>query len=134
VTTEHRKAPRRTVVSVNKVGKWGSLTYEHTLNCGHIEVRKRKSSTDKLACAGCYRASQFQREMGFLNRTSPPAIDDDGDNTIEFRINEIRASIAARFNVPLEAVDIASSISAGGLVVQYATVFLSGSDVARISE
>jgi len=72
--------------------------------------------------------------MGFLNRTSPPAIDDDGDNTIEFRINEIRASIAARFNVPLEAVDIASSISAGGLVVQYATVFLSGSDVARISE
>lgn len=134
MTTEHRKAPRRKVVSVKKAGEWGSLVYEHTLNCGHIEIRKRKSPTNVLACAGCYRAGEFQKEMGFLNRTSVQPIDEEDDVTIESRINEIRASIASRFNVPLEAVDIASSISSGGLVVQYATVFLSSSDVARISK
>lgn len=52
----------------------------------------------------------------------------------ESRINDIRASIAARFNVSLESVDVISTIENHELKIQYATVFLSSVDVGRITK
>lgn len=134
MTTEHRKAPRRKIVSVKRVGKWGEYSHEHTLSCGHIESRARKASTNTLACAWCYRASKMQIELSALGKNNQQPLDEDDDQTVESRINEIRASIASRFSVPLEAVDIVSSIATGEVVVSYATVFLSQSDIRRISQ
>jgi len=134
VTTEHRKAPRRKIVSAKRVGRWGYYKHEHTLSCGHIETRQRKASTKTLACAWCYRANQMQVELSGLKKNLQTSVDIDDDQTVESRINEIRASIASRFSVSLEAVDIVSSIATGEVVVSYATVFLSQSDIRRISQ
>lgn len=76
----------------------------------------------------------MQIELSALGKNNQQPLDEDDDQTVESRINEIRASIASRFSVPLEAVDIVSSIATGEVVVSYATVFLSQSDIRRISQ
>jgi len=134
VTTEHRKAPRRKIVSVKRTGRWGQYQHEHRLSCGHVELRPRKASTPTLACAWCYRAARMQIELSSLGKNEQQQLDEGDDPTVESRISQIRASIAARFSVPLEAVDIVSSIATGEVVVSYATVFLSQNDIRRISE
>jgi hypothetical protein len=52
----------------------------------------------------------------------------------ESNINSIRASIAAKFNVSLESVDVISTFENQELKIQYATVFLSSLDVGRITK
>jgi len=76
----------------------------------------------------------MQIELSSLGKNEQQSLDEDDDQTVESRINEIRASIASRFSVPLEAVDIVSSIATGEVVVSYATVFLSQGDIRRISQ
>jgi len=76
----------------------------------------------------------MQVELSGLKKNLQTSVDIDDDQTVESRINEIRASIASRFSVSLEAVDIVSSIATGEVVVSYATVFLSQSDIRRISQ
>ena len=76
----------------------------------------------------------MQAELSGLKKNPQTSVDIEDDQTVESHINEIRASIASRFSVPLEAVDIVSSIATGEVVVSYATVFLSQSDIRRISQ
>jgi len=76
----------------------------------------------------------MQIELSSLGKNEQQQLDEGDDPTVESRISQIRASIAARFSVPLEAVDIVSSIATGEVVVSYATVFLSQNDIRRISE
>jgi hypothetical protein len=59
---------------------------------------------------------------------------DDETSSGESLINDIRASIASRFNVSLDSVDVISTIENNELKIQYATVFLSSSDVGRITK
>ena len=65
---------------------------------------------------------------------SSSAYIDDETSSDESLINEIRASIASRFNVSLDSVDVISTIENNELKIQYATVFLSSSDVGRITK
>ncbi len=132
MTTEHRKAPRKKVISIKKIGEWGDISYEHLLSCGHVEVRPRKASTKALACAWCFKSVNMGRELLQLGHSSSPYEEDSPSD--EFRINSIRASVAARFNVSLDSVDIISTVESGELKIQYATVFLSSLDVARITK
>jgi hypothetical protein len=46
----------------------------------------------------------------------------------------MKAAIASRFKIPLEAIDIVATDISGNLVVKHALVFLSSSDVARITK
>ena len=133
MTTEHRKAPRKKVISVNRVGEWGNVSYEHLLSCGHVETRPRKASTDSLACAWCFKSKNLGKELLQLGSSTSAYMDDD-ESSGESMINDIRASIAARFNVSLEAVDVVSSIENYELKIKYATVFLSSIDVGRITK
>jgi hypothetical protein len=112
MTTERRKAPRRAIVSIEKIGAWGQLTYQHKLSCGHIDVRKRKASSSDIACMWCLRAKEKQ---------------------VETRIEKTRAAIASRIGVPMEAVDVASEDINGQLVIRSAVVYLSSRDVIRIA-
>ena len=134
MTTEHRKAPRRDVVEVRRVGGWGSVRYHHILSCGHTETRPRASSSPKLACVKCLREQAVVSEMKSI---APPArisdITDDEMATAETEINLARATIAARFGLDINAVDLVTYDDGGILRVRYATVFLTERDVRRIS-
>ncbi len=132
MTTEHRKSPRKKVISVKKVGAWGDVSYEHLLSCGHVETRPRKASTKALACAWCFKSVNMGKQM--LQLGSGTSYIEEDSSSEEFRINSIKASIAAKFNVSLDSVDVVSAFENQELKIQYATVFLSSLDVGRITK
>jgi hypothetical protein len=132
VTTEHRKSPRKKVISVKKVGAWGNVSYEHLLSCGHVETRPRKASTKALACAWCFKSVNMGKQM--LQLGSATSYMEEDSSSEEFRINSIKASIAAKFNVSLDSVDVVSAFENQELKIQYATVFLSSLDVGKITK
>jgi hypothetical protein len=136
VTTEHRKAPRRDVVEVSREGAWGKVKYRHLLSCGHTEVRARVASTPKLACAWCLRATEKEQEMRALVAAPvQPYMDIDQKLAKEeIDISKIRATISSRFQIPLEAIDIVANDVNGQLVIKHALIFLSSSDVDRLSK
>ena len=51
----------------------------------------------------------------------------------EIDISRMKAAIASKFQIPLEAIDIVASDINGNLIVKNALVFLSSADVARLS-
>jgi hypothetical protein len=133
VTTEHRKAPRRKVLDISRVGAWGDIQYLHKLECGHTEARPRATRSPKLACAWCLRAEAKDAEL----RALAPAVDDtivDVDaNQEEVVARETQALIAARFGIPNDAVSLSMEFRAGRLVVTHAVVFLEAGDVRRLA-
>jgi hypothetical protein len=136
VTTEHRKAPRQDVVQITREGAWGKVEYRHLLSCGHTETRARAASTPKLACAWCLRAVKKDGEMKALTAGAVPTDIDDNVKFVEeeIDISKMKAAIASKFKIPLEAIDIVATDISGNLVVKHALVFLSSSDVARITK
>jgi len=67
----------------------------------------------------------------------PPArlqvASDDEIATAETEFSLMRATIATRFGVPAESVDLVTTDDTGILRVRYATVFLTEKDVNRIT-
>lgn len=51
----------------------------------------------------------------------------------EIDISRTKAIIATRFQIPIEAIDVVATDVNGNLVIQHALLFLSASDVARLS-
>ena len=133
MTTDHRKAPRRNIVSVTKAGSWGNVTYRHELSCGHVEVRKRAAPTKDIACAWCFRARQRDAEMKSLVR-GPFILSDEPDlSSQEMHIDKKRAALSSRFGVPLDAVDVMSEDINGELVIKNAVIYLSALDVEKLT-
>ena len=133
-STEHRRAPRRSVVEVRKVGSWGNIVYHHILACGHIEKRPRNESQKKLACIWCLRAEQKTLEMASL--ATVPArsfVSDEDFATREAFIMDAQATIASKLGVATDAVDVVTQDVNGVLEIKYATVFLTANDVHRIA-
>lgn len=134
MTTEHRKAPRKEVVDIRRVGGWGSVVYHHVLSCGHIEKRPRVSKAPKLACVFCLRAEQVVQTMSSLKTpTKSEFLDDEEFASFETKIQMIKASLASQMNIPIDAVDVAIADDAGILRVRYATIFLTEKDVRKIT-
>jgi hypothetical protein len=134
-STEHRRAPRRDVVEIRRMGGWGSVEYQHVLSCGHIENRARASSAPKLACVWCLRAETKEIEMAELSK-SPTIVDDLSDGeiaSIETEIRLTQASIASFMGIDTDAVDVVVKDIGGNLKINYAQVFLSAKDVRRIA-
>lgn len=134
MTTERRRAPRRSITKIERSGSWGNVVYRHFLSCGHIEERKRASSTPELACTWCPKAEKKEQELKALIRPSLLSGYEPNLADQEIRIEKARASIAQRFEIPLDAVDIASEDVSGELIIRSATIYLSARDVMRISE
>ena len=136
MTTEHRKAPRRDVVEISREGAWGKVKYKHLLSCGHTEVRPRAAKTPTLACAWCVRAESKGLEIKALGAGQILFDDSDINQKLaneEIDISRTKAIIATRFQIPIEAIDVVVSDVNGNLVIQHALLFLSASDVARLS-
>ena len=132
-STEHRKAPRRLIKEVRKVGGWGDVKYHHYLECGHIEVRPRASTAPKIACVWCLRSEQKENEMKLLASATPNTYTLDDFATSEYHINSARAAIASKFGVTQDMVDVVVTSTGGEVQIVSATVFLSSSDVRRIT-
>lgn len=134
-STEHRRAPRRDIVEIRRMGGWGSVEYQHVLSCGHIENRARASTAPKLACVWCLRAEAKVIEMAELSKP-PTIIEDLSDSeiaTIETEIRLTQASIASFMGVDVDAVDIIVKDVGGNLKINHAQVYLSYKDVRRIA-
>lgn len=134
MTTEHRKAPRRKVTEIRRVGGWGQVSYHHVLSRGHIEKRARASKAPKLACVFCLRAEQVVQTMSALNTpTKSEELDDEKYASFETTVQMAKASLASQMNIPIDSVDVAIADEAGILRIRYATIFLSERDVRRLT-
>lgn len=136
MSTEHRRAPRKKIVEVSREGAWGKVKYKHSLECGHTETRNRVSSTPSLACVWCLRVAEQTKEINALSRgVRSPYVDTSASMAQgEITISKTRAALSAKFGVPLDAVDIASIDVAGNLQINYAIIFLSPGDVAKLTQ
>jgi len=133
MTTDHRKAPRKKILSVTKTGSWGNITYRHELSCGHVETRKRAATTEDIACAWCFRARQKNVEMKALIR-GPFILTDEPDLSLEeMRLDKTRAALSSRFGIPLDAVDVIAEDINGKLIIKNAVIYLSAFDVEKLT-
>jgi hypothetical protein len=125
-----KAAPRRMIVEVDKRGDWGEVRYHHRLTCGHIEVRKRKAPSVVIACSGCLVAAEFAESPLTVQRPvrkTPSPVDDLA--TTESELARVRAGLASRFGVDLDAVSVAAS----GASVGHAMVFLESEAAYRLA-
>lgn len=124
------------MVEISREGAWGRVKYKHLLSCGHTEIRPRAATTPKLACAWCLKAEAKNQEMKALGAgVQTIQIDDINEKLAaeEIDISRTKAIIATRFQIPIEAIDVVATDVNGNLVIQHALLFLSASDVARLS-
>lgn len=134
MTTERRRAPRRMVVSIDRVGRWGQVTYQHKLSCGHVESRPRAAQSQMLACAWCLRSEVVDAELKALTQPKKPQHIKEEQSIVdlEMSVEKLRAGIASKFSIPVDAVDISVQDISGEMVVTSAIVFLSAIDVDRL--
>lgn len=67
-----RTSPRKRIVESRKEGTWGDVEWVHVLECGHIDVRKRKARGEFLACDLCAKAQNFKsRTRALLDPDEP---------------------------------------------------------------
>ena len=84
---ERRQAPKQKILSINRVGAWGKVRYEHKLDCGHSEILPRASSAKRIACTWCVKAQEKEEELRQLvspQKNSSQILDMD-----EFRLDVI---------------------------------------------
>jgi len=130
VTTEHRKAPRRKVISIQRVGAWGHVAYEHSLECGHTERRPRAASSETLACAWCLRSQAKEIEIRALAVPAKSLEFDQNNNEIE--IARIKAKLSYALGVALEQVEVSVIDKFGEQKISGAVVFFSEGDVRKL--
>ena len=134
MTSERRRAPKRLVVGIERTGRWGQVTYRHELSCGHIESRPRAATSQTLACAWCLRSEEVDAEMKALTQPQKPQHIKEEQSIVdlEMSVEKLRAGIASKFSVPVDAVDISVQDISGEMVITSAIVFLSAIDVDRL--
>jgi hypothetical protein len=121
-----RNAPRRDVITITKMGRYGHVVWAHQLICGHTLVRKRKSPTGIVGCVKCIDAEEFEElsEALALPQESPI---DDGLSDAEAKAMKYKAILAGRFSIPSEQIDVGVRTGPDGMMrVDSATVFLTG--------
>lgn len=134
-----KRAPQQRILEIIKAGEWSKVQYLHKLECGHIEVRKRAASTDRIACLGCVRAGEAQNILTELVRptiVSPP-IEDTWTDSIaediahtEQEIGFLRAGIASYLGISSEAIDVVMEQTDDGIELSYVVIFIDA-DTAR---
>lgn len=134
MTTERRQAPRRKIKLIEKIGSWGGYQYVHHLVCGHTETRKRQAPSNEIACVQCLKEENKKQELRALSRISPIAYGEEFSFVDEeIKIEKTRAALASRFGVPHDAVDVVSEYISGKLIIKSATIYLSASDVDKLT-
>lgn len=138
-----KKAPRREVVSIEREGAWGRVEYLHLLDCGHTEKRKRASQSKFLSCAWCVIAEQTDSEMkslltankGLSNfQADDDLVDEFGSSlaVTERMIGQLRAEVSAKYEVPVDAVDVVISDEGGQPELSYAIIFIPATELSHL--
>ena len=134
MTTEHRKAPRRRIEEIERVGNWGAVKYHHLLECGHTEIRARASRAPMLGCAWCLGMEAKASEMEALAIQYREPLDyDERLSHNEIQVARLQGSLAKALGVPTEAVDLVVTEKGGDLTVESAVVYLSPRDIDRMT-
>lgn len=122
-------APKLSVIHVDRVGGWGSVSYHHILECKHIEIRKRCAKiAEKIACSKCQDILGKRASLAETALTSQAFQSDDeiaADMTVEARL---RANISSLLGIPVDAIDITSQPN------RRITIFVSQAEVTRLSQ
>ena len=135
-----KSAPQKKIVSIDKQGEWGDVSYYHKLECGHIEVRKRASTAPKIACTWCVVGEEKGKELRALTLVQPPTLEevwDFYDTTIneEVDIAQLRAGLASAIGCPQDSVEVVAEVTENNLLkVMYVNVFLDLETAKRIAK
>jgi len=125
-----KSAPQKIIVSIDRKGGWGDVSYHHKLECGHIEVRKRASTAPQIACTWCVIGEEKGKELRALTIVQPPTIEevwDFYDESVNEEVNvaELRAGIASAIGCPQDSVEVISEINENNVLrVNYVRIFL----------
>lgn len=92
-----RTAPHRAVVQVWKSGEYGKVGWNHELECGHIEVRKRKAPADLMACLQCESGGPAQ---------PPPGVEIDPVIEMSTTESRLKTLLAQRLGCGTDEVDV----------------------------
>jgi hypothetical protein len=130
MSTEHRRAPRKRITETRRVGSWGSVFYEHVLECGHIEKRPRLHAVKSLACVSCLRNQK--KEIEILSLGAPTREVEPYAEQSEIEIARVKAKLAHYLNVSLEQVEVSVVDKFGKQKISGAVVFLSEQDLNKI--
>jgi hypothetical protein len=135
-----KSAPQKNIVSIDKQGGWGDVSYYHKLECGHIEVRKRASTAPKIACTWCVLGEEKGKELRALTLVQPPTLEevwDFYDSTIneEVDIAQLRAGLASAIGCPQDSVEVVAEVVENNVLkVMYVNVFLDLETAKRIAK
>jgi len=135
-----KSAPQKKIVSIDKQGGWGDVSYYHKLECGHIEVRKRASTAPKIACTWCVLGEEKGKELRALTLVQPPTLEevwDFYDSTIneEVDIAQLRAGLASARGCPQDSVEVVAEVVENNVLkVMYVNVFLDLETAKRIAK
>lgn len=133
-----KSAPQQIVLSIERIGGWGRVEYHHTLECGHVEIRKRASTAPSIACTWCVVASDKGRELQALRIIQPPVIEEvwdfyDNSITDEVTVAKMRGDIASVIGCSQGDVEVVSTVGEDGILrVMYATIFLDSLSIKKI--
>jgi len=133
-----KKAPRREIREINRIGSWGRVEYHHVLDCGHVEVRKRAASAGTMACSGCVLSEEYESRVESRPvRDEYPADDVLDALGSQLAINEgtaqaIKVELAKKLQLTQDAVEVALEVDEDGVQsLSGAVVLLSADEVLR---
>ena len=135
-----KSAPQKNIVSIEKQGGWGDVSYYHKLECGHIEIRKRASTAPKIACTWCVIGEQKGKELRALTIVQPPTLEEvwdfyDETTSEEVDVAKLRAGVANAVGCAQESVEVVSIVDEENVLrVSYVTVFLDFETAKKIAD
>jgi len=91
--------------------------WNHSLECGHIEKRKRKAGAERIGCSVCYNPHEVQV--------------DEAATLQQFEL-ETAAKLALSLGVPVDAVSVRVAMVGGHPEVKGATVMMGSEQVERM--
>lgn len=128
MATGRTSAPKLAVTRVDRIGPWGSVSYHHHLECGHVEVRRRCSKVgDKIACTRCQDVLQRRSALAEHPVVSQVFHSDEDIAAELTQEARIRANVAAMLGVPADTIEVNLHPA------RRITIFLSAQEVARLS-
>ena len=126
-----RSAPRRKVIEITKTGAWGEVTYQHRLECGHVEERKRPAKPELIGCGKCAIAKPpAPTPLVEMDLTSFLEDDFHAEQAwVEGLAGRVQAGLASRLKVDMEQV----TVVVHGNEVGHAVVWLDHEAALRLS-
>lgn len=118
------RAPRREVQRLERTGNsYGTTWWNHHLDCGHIERRKRRSPAPTIGCLAC--AANRMLDEPATDVTELWA-------TVEIAGAHLVAEVASALRVPPDAIRPDIRMSDGNPVLHGAVVTLGTDDLNRL--